>query len=920
MEILLLFLLTHYILNFKTKQNNYLYCGLFGFIPHNKKSIANKEKIKILGILNTVRGTDSCGIYFNENLNHGIDAESNFIDYIGKNNININCMDNNIVLGHTRKSTNNSKNVLFAHPFYRKDNFEVLLAHNGYLTNEYILKEKFNLTSDLDSKIFADYFAKNGKDFEILKKYDGYAALSFSFLNEKNTIYLYKGESYETKMYKVLEERPLFLLNTKEGYYYSSLEYSLNVIMQDDDKLISLKTNTVYKISNGKIEEVESIKRVPYVKGVSITYPEVKRTLSNNSIFFPNLTRQTTEINDFSFKFNINGNYNLINDIYIPLDVYNTGNKRKICFSGFKYFISPKSYDYKEGSKKLNFYNSDIKEVHGTVILTGMSKSYINVNDKTIFEILNKPFTADLILDNKFIKSPDVIINNYEKTNIIPYSTDYHFVLHFHRGNLLNLNDKDTFIKFHKNYKKINNAKGTEYIKLISEYTVYPVCYDRNFSKNISEKDKVLYYKQEILKQPSVFQILGTSFIIGFDNNKIDILINDGLSYIDKRLFVYEHENTTFNLLRKDYYSNSIKEYVSFFNNVKISNDVTYKSSELTKIISDRYFNINNNNDNDENNDNEDDENNDKINTVVVHEYEDTDKYIVTNILEEVDLFYPKTCDFFNIEKGSVVFYRDKRKKVDNVIFSNEYILSIESKNIFDKDSIYHTNYDQSYTGEELLELIIQYYYLNNKRSTDVQNIKQLVVNTSKNFIDSNEFKEKLMLLNNFTTDEELSDYVSYVLYQLVSDEFEDLESEFSETDEVSEVIIDNSNDISILDYDNIENGDEIHINDESSLKKCLVLNKNKGKYMVYNYTNKKIQKISNIDFYNITKYNVDRKKEIIKKFMSNNKIKVSFFDNADFKLYENYTVSQIINNESCIIYINSKVFKVVSLNNVFTN
>ena len=61
-------------------------CGIFGFISSRPADI---QKIKILGIYNATRGTDSCGIVINDKIIKGMKSEANWSDFCEKHSIDL---------------------------------------------------------------------------------------------------------------------------------------------------------------------------------------------------------------------------------------------------------------------------------------------------------------------------------------------------------------------------------------------------------------------------------------------------------------------------------------------------------------------------------------------------------------------------------------------------------------------------------------------------------------------------------------------------------------------------------------------------------------------------------------------------------------------------------------------------------------
>lgn len=175
-------------------------CGLFGFTNYSNTEIKNLSNLtNSLAEMSALRGTDATGIAFANSggINIVKDSKSAF-------KMNFKHSDSTIALiGHTRHSTQGSEKKNFNnHPFSGKcKNSRFALAHNGVLCNDKELRKSLHLPKtkiETDSYIAVQLIESQKElNFESIKymaeKTDG--SFSYSMLDDKNNIYLVKGDS-----------------------------------------------------------------------------------------------------------------------------------------------------------------------------------------------------------------------------------------------------------------------------------------------------------------------------------------------------------------------------------------------------------------------------------------------------------------------------------------------------------------------------------------------------------------------------------------------------------------------------------------------------------------------------------------------------------------------------------------------------
>lgn len=228
-------------------------CGIFGVSGKKGKSI-NLHKLAILGLYNESRGTDSCGYYYNGNIERGAGNYSNFNVFLADKPLTPGNLKTKIFMGHTRKGNRGGATLANAHPHLIADNY--VQTHNGTINNIWELCNKRKVSHNgiqVDSIALANLMVKVGiKD--TLESYKGTAALAFTYMDNPEALYLFHGESREVKEGPVLPEKPLYILHQPEGMYYSSMKDALSAINStpDEAKPLCLKHNRVVEVVNGE--------------------------------------------------------------------------------------------------------------------------------------------------------------------------------------------------------------------------------------------------------------------------------------------------------------------------------------------------------------------------------------------------------------------------------------------------------------------------------------------------------------------------------------------------------------------------------------------------------------------------------------------------------------------------------------------
>lgn len=232
--------------------SNRLYCGIYGFsLKPGADMKSAMLKLKILGLFNIPRGRDASGIYINGEI---IKKTKEFDDFI-RDEILPTESENRVVLGHNRQgSYGYGKTKDEAHPFLIND--DLVFTHNGTIKNVESLCKKYEVSEkdyNVDTLLLGTLLYTEGHD--VLNHYKGAAALAYTYKSEPNVLYLYHGTSKDYKNGALLEERPLFYMETVDGIFYSSLEESLKSIRDSEEDIVEcLDHNLIFKIVDGEFD------------------------------------------------------------------------------------------------------------------------------------------------------------------------------------------------------------------------------------------------------------------------------------------------------------------------------------------------------------------------------------------------------------------------------------------------------------------------------------------------------------------------------------------------------------------------------------------------------------------------------------------------------------------------------------------
>lgn len=289
-------------------------CGIFGWHGNNPRTY-NPYKIAILGLLNDSRGGDGCGLSVNGQIQKSAGKIEKFSEFLSEEVYNFLLSNKeNTVLGHARKTSIGLSNLQNTHPFGHgeyKDGYEVILTHNGTIHNYTDLAQKYEIDIEggTDSYMLSKFLHEDFDKFlKILSEYNGAAAIA-AYDRVKNVFIVFKGESKKWESAQTTEEeRPLHLAYVdKSNFYYSSEEKHLIAAGFPKEKIINLKTNTVFVFQNGnliskyEVDRSKAIQNKAYKSSVAIVS---KNNYGQSSIGFTNnrLTYSQEDYDDYYYE------------------------------------------------------------------------------------------------------------------------------------------------------------------------------------------------------------------------------------------------------------------------------------------------------------------------------------------------------------------------------------------------------------------------------------------------------------------------------------------------------------------------------------------------------------------------------------------------------------------------------------------
>lgn len=341
-------------------------CGLAGFYPKRNKKV-DLSKLYALWVANEERGTHSCGIVFGQNRYVGTHKESKARDHIKEihKNLSLENLKNVPIIVHTRHATNGAHNQDNAHPFqwYReKEENYFSFAHNGSLKNLENYKKLLKMSEKhheknmvIDSHVLGlamyDTYVDKLTEEEVLTTYEGAAA--FLCCDHKNVFKVWKGANNN------IEERPLYYLETSDGWYFSSLKHSF-LFIDASTEPIEIPNNTLITFKDYSLYS-----EVVYYRQIKEVFPTI-HTSSGFSMMPTNATHQRSNSNlvqkILNFKLSSlldNNSKNIFNELPRQVVKFNTSGLLK-----GRYTLNDKPLD---GNYSFN-YNDSLDYLYPTVV------------------------------------------------------------------------------------------------------------------------------------------------------------------------------------------------------------------------------------------------------------------------------------------------------------------------------------------------------------------------------------------------------------------------------------------------------------------------------------------------------------------------------------------------------------------------
>lgn len=244
-------------------------CGIVGIIKKDWTTSLNYSAEKAFTQMlyaNAVRGTDGTGYFYYNNTKkevlyqkmglpsyEAIPKMADLKQLAGKARW---------IVGHNRKATFGKNNQENSHPFTTKG---VTLVHNGTLSNAAKLEELVGAEVEVDSAVIPHVLNKFGHKKGLEELQGAYALVWYNQTTEKLS-------------FCRNDERPLYLLETKDYYVLSSEDKLAEWVLDRNDiavlKITEVTPGIVYSIFVNKLNKliISKTKFSPHVKSIHKNY------------------------------------------------------------------------------------------------------------------------------------------------------------------------------------------------------------------------------------------------------------------------------------------------------------------------------------------------------------------------------------------------------------------------------------------------------------------------------------------------------------------------------------------------------------------------------------------------------------------------------------------------------------------------
>lgn len=231
-------------------------CGIVGYVGNKNASKIIINSLKRL----EYRGYDSAGIALFNDKSIVVEKKIGFIDELASHLENLDMVNCNIGMGHTRWATHGKPSLANAHPLvYNK----VVVVHNGIIENYFSLRQELiknghNFISDTDTEVIAhllDDFLEKTDPLIALKqlqqKLEGAYALGIMIEGINDKIFFIKNRCPLVvalgKQEAYLASDELALVNNADSFYR---------LLDEEFGYISLNDIKIYSLAEGKKEVI----------------------------------------------------------------------------------------------------------------------------------------------------------------------------------------------------------------------------------------------------------------------------------------------------------------------------------------------------------------------------------------------------------------------------------------------------------------------------------------------------------------------------------------------------------------------------------------------------------------------------------------------------------------------------------------